>query len=266
MRAVCSPAPRGRMAPRVRLALFLCGSLALIPHVCASVQDATVLESVVGGTWRKLHVESPPDTQVPERHCVATRTVFGSKLVVDEGVGLYRIPHSTIRVDGVRCGPLAETASADALWLDNHMLLARAQLLLDKNLSVAKNAGAMQRDLFDPNDRHGKAQAVFNKFLEFGLEMWVGYHGTSDLKCGNTTVLPRTSFSIFSRSDRYLDIGGFVGLPNTTQPLEYKPGELIYMSFDEPFSEQREYKDRIVRQPPRACPLAPHGPDLRSGD
>jgi hypothetical protein len=226
----------------VFFSLLLC-----INAKCCWAGDS-LLGFIVGSSWRRLHIEHPNLNQVPERNCVFNKTLFTRKIPVDDTTDLYRVPHSTIFIDGVSCGSLSATADDSSLWFDNYMLLAKSQLVLDRNSSTIA-MGALRRDLFDPNDRHGKARTMYNSLVEFGMEVWVGYHATSDLVCGNKTILPRTSFAIFSRSqDRQLDIGGFIdtsAAPN--EIVEYMAGDLIYVTFDEPFSEKNEYKDRIVR-------------------
>lgn len=225
------------------MVLSLVLATCLLGSVRASKKE--VFDQIFKGNWTMLNMGQPGLPQVPARHCAVQETQFTDKIAMNEEAGVYRIPHSRIFSNKQRCGPFGNDARELDLFTEKHMVLAPASLLQTLEEAKKYNLGAMQRLLFDKLDRHGVAKHTLGAFLQLRLDVWVGFEAAGARICGNTTVLPDKTFSLFTKVKNNVDIGDLLNVESEgDNAVRYLGGSFVYISFDEPLS-QKEYKDRI---------------------
>jgi Hint module len=214
-----------------------------------ALQD-DVFKSIFNRTYHVSYLNATNGniTVLPNGMCSGLTWNYTSYLETDNGTNTFRVPHSRIYVDGEPCGKVPANATEDELWLDKSMLLVPATALSSQSAADKVYAGALYRDLHDPNDRHGLARVLYYELLKTKNPVWIGYEGIGERVCGEKVIFPRTTFILFSQTlpgTSGLDISNC--FKNATTPVLLRPGEQFHVVLDEPFN-------RTLENPNRVCP------------
>jgi hypothetical protein len=216
----------------------------------ARAEQDEVFNAIFSQEYSISNLKAPTGYNVsfPSGMCSGRTWNYTHSFETDTGKGTFRVPHSKIYVDGTPCGPLPPNATQAQLYLESYMLLVPASLLTSQSSAESVLAGALYRDLLDPNDRHGLARVLFYELIKNGNSVWLGYEGISDRVCGGRLIFPRTTFIMFSRvpSDaaRDLDISEAFG---NNSHVYFQKGNQFHLVVDEPFN-------RTPTNPNRVCP------------
>lgn len=145
------------------------------------------------------------DNRVPARNCPSVSVHYAD--MIPKGDGTYRVPHSRIYMDGIKCGSLPENATEDDLWVDDHMELFPIDFVLNESISLQKGTNAAWVKLMT----QFHTLAFFNFSARERLQnpelsqTWIGFERRSPRVCsdddGVEVVMQQYAFVFFSKND-----------------------------------------------------------------
>lgn len=211
-------------------------------------------EKLLSTEWVILNNDSRLGPPIPDKQCRAREYRYTTSIRQAEGREVFRVPHSRMYADGAKCGSIADGASEDQLYIDDHMIVAHNRHLTSLDAANFFGSAAIYRELFDANDRHRIARLLYETLRSKNLDVWVGFELLTDRVCGGKLVASRTSITLFARvrENMRIDLTRLY-LPNTTtlRLFEYEANEPIQIIVEEPFRKTAEDPDRVclVGQP-----------------
>lgn len=232
-------------------------SLVALPALAAN--SSVTFDRIVGnGTaidYVKLNSNYPLRPQVPAWMCQTTTTKYRGFIEETLAKGypdVFRVPHSRIFEDGVRCGDKNDSYPLEYLYVENHMRLFPFRLI--KSIDLATEAGiiAPYRLLADGYNNHTRHIAEQLEAEVVNNDLWVGFEDNAR-ECGGKTVLKAQTFLLFGRSRGNTHIKvQFAELlnPDTKERVNqtsyvYETNEDIQISFFEPFGDPAEVVDLV---------------------
>lgn len=217
--------------------------------------EATLEASqLLNGTFTKAIRSADPS------NCLSTNITYGHLIASERMEGIWRIPHSRIMMDGVRCGVLSKEATDEELEGDSYMDVFEYKHVMTKR-------GAGRARLTNAYLRLGAKGAV--KELLMGLraslgeermrnEVIVGLEGNNERRCGKI-VVPIGTFTIFARmGTRSLDISRL--LRNSAGAKAILRKETVYHTIIAPVNTGKYrccvysyFRFKTLHRPIRAC-------------
>lgn len=239
-------------------------SFAALSFLCAcqivyAANKSVTFDRIVGnGTaieYIKLNSNFPDSPQVPGWMCKTNGTKYRGYIEETLAKGypdIFRVPHSRIFEDGVRCGDKNDSYPLEYLYIENHMRLFPYRFMT--NMQLAKDAGIivpfrLLSDGYANNTRHIASQLLQEAAQN---DLWMGFEENARI-CGGKTILPAQSFLLFARSRSNTRIRAqFAGLlnPNTgvrvpETSYTFEGDEDIQIAFYEPFGDPSEVVDLV---------------------
>lgn len=145
------------------------------------------------------------DNRVPIRNCPSISVKYTH--IIAKGDGTYRVPHSRIYMNGMKCGNLPDSATEDDLWVDNHMELFPVDFVLNESISIQKGTNAAWVKL----NTQLHALAFFNFSASERLQnpalsqTWIGFERWGPRVCNNSDgleiVTQQYAFVFFGKND-----------------------------------------------------------------
>lgn len=141
---------------------------------------------------------------IPVDVCPASSVTYTR--VIRTLTGPLRVPHSTIIMDGQRCGNLSENATLQELWVDPYLELVPIEFLLSEDAAYENDALGIYNRLFTqrPYTRSffnhtvrslQSANASQSSVILVGLERY------ANRRCGNSIELPVNTFVFMGMFD-----------------------------------------------------------------
>lgn len=201
---------------------------------------------------------------IPLDVCPASEVSYG--LIVPMEAGAMRVPHSTIRMNGLKCGPLPDDATIQELWMDNYMELTPITHLMSSSIAQQHGVLGIYNRIFT---LRVFTQALYKSTID-AMEanltrpmVFVGLERHTSRICGNGSkmiILPYNTFVFIGMFDQITDFATFVPYDDSV-PLRAKTP--FHISF-------REGDPNSLTEPEIACPYhrptptsTPRPPNIR---
>jgi hypothetical protein len=229
----------------------MCAVAAMAALALASAaRESVVLDHILTVNYSRLNLKNALLAQPPPRMCRTSMTQYRLKMPSDDHPDVYRLPHSRIFEDGVRCGDKAESYPEARLWIEPHMLLVPYEQL--RSNVTAQEAGITAM--------HMAFKEVFRALLRASAQqldeqvadgdLWVGYEDQARV-CGGQTILHSGTFILFAlaRESRGIEVVFNMVDPPTKRPesvvFTYGSGDDIHMSMHEVPEQKPESFDQL---------------------
>lgn len=201
-------------------------------------------------------------TAIPLDVCPATSVSYTMVIPVDEGA--MRIPHSTIHMNGLKCGPLSDNATLQELWMDTYMELTPITHLTSKTVAKENGVLAIFNRLYT---RRAFTRALYNATLN-GIEanltrpmVYIGLERYSPRICGNSTFnisLPYNTFVFIGMFDTTTNFAPFVPYDDNIQLRVRTPFHITFAEGDPLSLTEPEITCPYHRPTPTPTPRPPN--------
>lgn len=199
---------------------------------------------------------------IPLDVCPASDVSYS--LVIPMEAGAMRVPHSTIRMNGQKCGPLADNATIQELWMDNYMELAPITHLVSKTAAQQHGVLGIYNRIFT---RRAFTQALYKTTIDAINSnltrpmVFVGLERHTSRTCGNGSsviTLPYNTFVFIGMFDTITDFAAFVPYDDSVPLRAMTPFHISFAEGDPNSQTEPEISCPYQRPTPKPTPRPPN--------
>lgn len=199
---------------------------------------------------------------IPLDVCPASEVSYG--LIFPMEAGAMRVPHSTIRMNGLKCGPLPDDATMQEFWMDNYMELTPITHLMSSSIAQQHGVLGIYNRIFT---RRVFTQALYKTTID-AMEanltrpmVFVGLERHTSRICGNGSnviILPYNTFVFIGMFDTVTNFATFVPYDDSV-PLRAKtPFHISFREGDPDSPTEPEISCPYHRPTPTPTPRPPN--------
>lgn len=213
-------------------------------------------EQITSGSFYSMSSSIPLDV------CPASEVSYSLIIPMEEGP--MRVPHSTIRMNGYKCGPLPDDATMQELWMDEYMELTPITHLISKSIAQQHGVLGIYNRIFT---RRAFTQALYKTTID-AIDanltrpmVFVGLERYTSRICGNGSdmvILPYNTFVFIGMFDTITNFAAFVPYDDSVPLRAMTPFHISFVEGDPNSLTEPEITCPYYRPTPKPTPRPPN--------